>query len=497
MDTEIELKFFVSEQDVIEKITTFLTQQQLPFAHKETSLTNCYFDTKELALRKLDMGLRIRTCADYKEQTIKTAGNIIGGLHQRPEYNVEIAENIPNLSLFPEKIWPENIELNALQQQLIPLFSTNFIRHTWLIDYSPSTKIELAYDLGVIKSNDSTDNISEIELELLTGNTKDILTLSKLLAEHVALLPGNKSKAARGYALYHQTKIMPNITPLELVPVTEQYDLGESFKAGLQFGLNRLQEMVNAYVAEPSFDYLSKITELLALMRHGYWLYQEYLPEHMQQQRDELSYFIKQLAWVDTATHFQELTDKTGNYRHKLEFSAELVEQIKFERNQFPSVDEVIAIFTSTRFNQLQIALLEFVLSAEKLLVDGVSLVDFAEQKLEQNLVELRAGIAANNKLTVAQYLGQYKLLIRSLLTGSWFGNLYNEQQRLEFRHPWLDLKQGIAELQTLDIIQQHLKSVDMDITKLDRWVNNKIENLLVALEHSRLNALSIAPYWH
>jgi len=499
MDTEIELKFFVSEQHVVEKITAFLQSLALPIIHNEKQLNNSYFDTETMQLRADDFGLRIRTSAGFKEQTIKTAGSCVGGLHQRPEYNVEIDDNVPNLSLFPRDIWHTWQDISQLQQQLKPIFSTNFVRHTWLIDYSPSTKIELAYDVGVIKVNEQQLPIAEIELELLAGNTEHLISLAKKLCSVIKLLPGTTSKAARGYALVAQHEILPLLSPLEVIPLNQQHSINESFTIGLQFALNQMQFALNAYVQQPCLSYLVKVTEMLALMRHGFWLYQAYLPPPMNMLRDELSYFIKQFAWVDNAIHFQELTDKTGNYRHKLEFSHQLLKQLKFERNQLPDEKKVIKIFRSARFNQLQLSILESLLAQELChqTAAELSITVFAEQALEHNLQQIQQHLSPTTALSAEQYLQHYKLFIRSLLTGSWFGQLYEDQARLEFRDPWLDIKQGIAELQTLWIIKLHLDSLADYPVKLERWLDSKIENLLLALNHSKTSALAIRPYWH
>ncbi|HBF47976.1 MAG TPA: adenylate cyclase, partial [Shewanella frigidimarina] len=69
-------------------------------------LTNGYFDTDDLQLRRWDMGLRVRGFDNQLEQTIKTAGRVVGGIHSRPEYNVNIDQKTPILSRFPKEIWP-------------------------------------------------------------------------------------------------------------------------------------------------------------------------------------------------------------------------------------------------------------------------------------------------------------------------------------------------------------------------------------------------------
>lgn len=90
MTVEIELKFIAAPQAVA-ALPHWLAAW--PHQHSEPQkLTNIYFETADNFLRSHDMGLRIRGFDDRYEMTIKTAGKVVGGLHQRPEYNVAIAE---------------------------------------------------------------------------------------------------------------------------------------------------------------------------------------------------------------------------------------------------------------------------------------------------------------------------------------------------------------------------------------------------------------------
>ena len=106
MDTEIELKFLVSDA-VIPLIPSLITQFAKTVTNKPSrSLQNAYYDTPSRELRALDIGYRTR-CADNKcEQTIKLAGEVVGGLHQRPEFNLPIESNRPDLMAFDPSIWP-------------------------------------------------------------------------------------------------------------------------------------------------------------------------------------------------------------------------------------------------------------------------------------------------------------------------------------------------------------------------------------------------------
>jgi triphosphatase len=210
MTTEIELKYLIpaNHEDndlVVDKITVLLNSQNSSFILDKKQLSNCYFDNNDLALRKMDIGLRIRGVDQAYEQTVKTAGKVLGCLHQRPEYNVALEGNNLDLSLFPEHIWPEHVDVAKLQKSLQVIFNTNFFRQTWLITQGSSV-IELALDRGEISIDSNVDTlaINELEIELVSGDEQALFALAEQLMTVVQMKPGKLSKAARGYALYHQ-----------------------------------------------------------------------------------------------------------------------------------------------------------------------------------------------------------------------------------------------------------------------------------------------------
>ncbi|WP_416352471.1 inorganic triphosphatase, partial [Vibrio coralliirubri] len=84
METEIELKFFVSPE-FSETLRNKIAETKV-LQHSCRELGNIYFDTADNWLRKHDTGLRIRRFDDVFVQTVKTAGRVVAGLHQRPEY---------------------------------------------------------------------------------------------------------------------------------------------------------------------------------------------------------------------------------------------------------------------------------------------------------------------------------------------------------------------------------------------------------------------------
>ena len=198
MQTEIEIKFFVTS-NIQESLSNFLNSIEI-ISSEQARLGNVYFDTPELELRRLDMGLRIRRSDHFSEQTIKCRGQVVGGLHARPEYNAPIAGSLPTLSSFPDDIWPSLAVRDAIQSRLVAQFSTDFLRQYWLIAFE-GAEIELAWDRGEIAGSQGSSAIDELELELKSGDARALFTLAAELAGLGGIRLGAQSKAQRGYRL--------------------------------------------------------------------------------------------------------------------------------------------------------------------------------------------------------------------------------------------------------------------------------------------------------
>lgn len=505
MTTEIELKYLILSDTPAAKIIELFSSHNMQVVCHNKQLNNCYFDTKELSLRKHDMGLRVRTNGSHIEQTIKTAGQVIGGLHSRPEYNVDIDDHFPNLSLFPEHIWQNTQSFSALQNEIVPLFTTDFSRSTWLVTDADGNIIELVLDEGEIISAERSEAIYELELELIEGDTCGLFNLAELLFTVLSLRPGIESKAARGYALWHNKKSIINAERVFLSD-SDTSSIDSAFTQGLAHELTNLQKNIALFIRIESLDQLEKIKTNLAVIRHGFWLFEKHLPAEELTTISELSHFIHLFGWVDNAIHLQELITKTGNYRKKLEYSKQLVEQLKIEKRRFPNTGEIIQLLHSKRFNQLQLELLRIFIKRnhiENNIVEddaiGVHqrLISFAREKIQQSLSEISNEMKSMSTSSCEQYIGLSKLLYRSLLTGTWLGGLFNNELRDKFRRPWLDMQYGISELQSLWVIQLQLEKLDEPPEKLVKWQASKVDSLLVALDNTKAMAIDATPYWH
>ncbi|WP_058911003.1 inorganic triphosphatase [Entomohabitans teleogrylli] len=273
MAQEIELKFIV-EQTALEPLRAAL--DALTADHTAPrQLLNIYYETPDLLLRRHDMGLRIRGDNGRYEMTMKTAGRTTGGLHQRPEYNVELATPELQLALFPADMWPQGLEAQALALRVEPLFSTDFLREKWVVTYGDS-RIEIALDLGEVKSGADAEPICELELELLEGATGDLLKLARQLVAVPGLRQGSLSKAARGYHLAQGNPTRP-IKPLGVLRVAAKSSIEQALAGALEMALAHWQYHEELWV-RGNESARGEVAAGMALVRHALALFGGIVP---------------------------------------------------------------------------------------------------------------------------------------------------------------------------------------------------------------------------
>lgn len=189
-------------------------------APRRQQLHAVYFDTAKFELAKARAGLRLRRESGYWVQTLKT--ELGDSVRQEWTYRHPrmTAGQLPGISALglprtkAEQAKCAKLLNQALAEpkQLEPKFSVEVRRTTWLFRQGRST-IELALDLGRIQANNRQSAvIQEVELELKSGQAKDLWVALKGLVAHLG--PGfqiePRSKAQRGYGLWHEKFLRPS-----------------------------------------------------------------------------------------------------------------------------------------------------------------------------------------------------------------------------------------------------------------------------------------------
>ncbi len=273
MTIEIELKFIASPE-AAEK----LSSQMAAWPHQHTppqKLTNIYYETETRQLRRWDMGLRIRGNGDSYEMTLKTAGHSVGGLHQRPEYNVPLQQPELDITTLPKEIWPKNTDLAVLQQQLEPLFSTHFTREKWVVTYLNS-EIEVAFDHGEVRAGEQAEAIDEIELELKSGQRDELLAFAAELSEIGGLRLGSLSKAARGYALVKGSP-QRELHPLPVLQLKPKATVEEGMRGAFMLALSQWQYHEELWL-RGNQNALHEIRQALETLRQAFSLFGGLVP---------------------------------------------------------------------------------------------------------------------------------------------------------------------------------------------------------------------------
>ncbi len=256
MSLELELKYLISAADAA-NLPALLKVYPMARAFDAQTLLNVYYDTPTHWFRQHDMGLRTRQKRGQFEQTIKLAGQQHGAMQSRPEYNLACATAVPVLAQFPATFWPQASDIAHLQAQLTELFRTDFVRTSWLLDL-PEAQVEVVYDQGEVRAGERRQAISEIELELLSGQPQVLFELAEFLLQALPLRTGWLSKAARGYQLY---KNVTSPRPAPLAP--------EDLQAQpLLTYLRRVQQLENCYVQELAPELLPEAEQALQHLAH-------------------------------------------------------------------------------------------------------------------------------------------------------------------------------------------------------------------------------------
>lgn len=171
---------------------------------QRVELYNQYYDTADRDLAHARVALRVRRDGEQYIQTLKSRGQSVAGLSERNEWDWYLRSPELDTSLLGDDCWPAS--LAALDKTTLqPLFTTDFVREKADIGWGEGEEevlIEAALDLGTVRAGEREEEICELELELRKGQPRALLELAIGLADDLALMPCDISKAERGYRLF-------------------------------------------------------------------------------------------------------------------------------------------------------------------------------------------------------------------------------------------------------------------------------------------------------
>lgn len=289
MPQETELKLELHPEDLPRLLSHPLLSGHVP---RRERLFNTYFDTSTLTLRAQRMAVRERRVGRRTLLTVKTAGTSVGGLSRRGEWEAvcrpgrfDFAALVDDAALAQQ--------LLCVAWQLVPVFRTDFTRRSWILPHG-GAMVEVALDEGAITTGNAQGKhrqaILELELELLSGPVDALLDLAHTLAlgpsgqaaQGLRLLPAQRSKAERGYALFTGERLQPS--KAEPLVLDAQMSLVQAFQAAALSCLTHLQANEagvrhpgpDGALPDPEFVHQARVA--LRRLRTGLRLFRAHLP---------------------------------------------------------------------------------------------------------------------------------------------------------------------------------------------------------------------------
>ena len=206
---EIELKLLLSPDDLRRAGRHAAVAAVRAGRGRTNRLVSVYYDTPDAALASAGVAFRVREVRGRWVQTLKAGGDSAAGLHAREELEWPLPGADPDPRLLAGTPYEELFSGDGVNGRLAPVFRTEFERTVRLLAWLDGTRAELAMDVGSVQAGGRSESISEMELELKSGDTTRLFELAQALSADLPLRLGHLSKAERGYALARVVKPAP------------------------------------------------------------------------------------------------------------------------------------------------------------------------------------------------------------------------------------------------------------------------------------------------
>lgn len=253
-------------------------------------LHSIYYDTPALDLLRQRVALRTRRENGVWVQTVKGEGTVSAGLHERPESEARITGPEPDLSCIGDSMLAAALKRPGIRDELRPVFVTDIRRTRRLLELAGGTTIEASIDQGVIRSGERAEPLSELELELKSGDRAQLYEFALKLQEDVPLILENRSKAERGYAL--QGAVEPSPVKARPTALDPAMSVSDAFKAVMSANLAHLQANECGMLAASDPEFLHQTRVALRRLRSALGLFSPPVPE------SEAEPLARHLKWL-------------------------------------------------------------------------------------------------------------------------------------------------------------------------------------------------------
>ena len=261
MSIETELKLHISPEHLAKlKRHPFIRSLSSDRA-RTLKLYSIYYDTADLELHRRAMALRLRRVGKQWLQTLKGGGQVSAGLHQRNEWETPV----PSEQLDFAALKACGGELpGSVRNRLQPVFVTDFTRNIRLLSFD-GAEIELCMDSGEIRAGQSSCPISELELELKSGQPQQLFKLAQAMLDIVPLQVEHTSKAEYGYLLFSAAR--PSVGKASFPPLKKSQSIASAMQAMIASCLAHVQSNVPGALLKLDEEYLHQVRVGLRRLR--------------------------------------------------------------------------------------------------------------------------------------------------------------------------------------------------------------------------------------
>lgn len=261
MSIETELKLHISPEH-LQRLKRHPFLRSLTSDRARTQkLTSIYYDTPDLVLRRHAMALRLRNVGEQWIQTLKGGGQVSAGLHQRNEWEAPV----PSEQLDFDVLKDCGGKLpHGARHRLRPVFITDYSRNIRLVEYE-GAQIELCMDSGEIRAGHQSCPISEVELELKSGEPRQLFNLAMALLDIVPMRVEHTSKAEYGYRLFSASK--PSVKKGGFSPLHKGQSVSDAMRSLIADCLSHVQSNVPGVLLRTDAEYLHQVRVGLRRLR--------------------------------------------------------------------------------------------------------------------------------------------------------------------------------------------------------------------------------------
>jgi triphosphatase len=178
-----------------------------PLPDQAGSLHAVYYDTRDHALRRAGLSLRVRRRNGHAIQTIKAEREPRGLALDRGEWECPVEGGLDFDAAAGTPLAPFTSD-EAAREKIQPVFTVETERKAFEVERDGTT-IELALDQAKIVAGSRSTQFFEVELELKKGDPAVLFATACDLADAVPLRLAPVTKSERGYGLLEEVAVEP------------------------------------------------------------------------------------------------------------------------------------------------------------------------------------------------------------------------------------------------------------------------------------------------